>query len=84
MTVDPTGGTFISLAVDSNDRPHFAYNSLFLTGLHYAYWDGTTWTKQVIDATRTNHMTSIGLDAPEIRASATIRRKLPKATTHCF
>src|ERR1700722_19328723 len=63
MTVDPTGGTFISLVVDSNDRPHFAYNSLFLSGLHYAYWDGTTWTKQVIDATRTNHMTSIGLDS---------------------
>ena len=63
MTVDPEGGTFISLVVDSNDRPHFAYNSLFLSGLHYAYWDGTTWTKQVIDGTRTNHMTSIGLDA---------------------
>jgi len=63
MTVDPQGGTFISLVVDSKDRPHFAYNSLFLSGLHYAYWDGTRWTKEVIDATRTNHMTSIGLDA---------------------
>jgi hypothetical protein len=63
MAVDFQGGTFISLVVDSNDRPHFAYNSLFLSGLHYAYWDGTRWTKQVIDATRTNHMTSIGIDA---------------------
>jgi len=63
MVVDRQGGTFISLAVDSNNRPHFAYNSLFLTGLHYAYWDGKGWTKEVIDATRTNHMTSIAIDA---------------------
>ena len=63
MAVDAQGGTFISLAVDSNDRPHFAYNSLFLTGLHYAHWDGKQWVKEVIDATRTNHMTSIALDA---------------------
>src|SRR5580704_12221150 len=63
MTVDPQGGMFISMAVDSDDKPHFAYNSLFLTGLHYAYWDGKKWNKDVIDAARTNHMTSIATDA---------------------
>jgi len=65
MIVDTEGGTFVSLAVDSHDRPHFAYNSLYLTGLHYAHWDGTRWIKQVIDTERTNHLTSIGIDASE-------------------
>src|SRR5712691_12010055 len=35
--VDNKGnGTYISLAVDAEDRPHFAYNSHYETGLHYA------------------------------------------------
>jgi|SRR6516225_1167107 hypothetical protein len=63
MTVDTDGGTFISLAVDSKDRPHIAYNSMYLSGLHYAYWNGSRWIKQNIDPARTSHLTSIGLDS---------------------
>jgi hypothetical protein len=62
MQVDKQGGQFTSLAVDSHDHPHLAYNSRFLTGLHYAYWDGTRWQTQIIDHDRTNHFTSLQVD----------------------
>ena len=41
MDVDKPEGTFVALAVDGLGHPHFAYNSPFETGLHYAYWDGS-------------------------------------------
>jgi hypothetical protein len=63
MRVDTQAGQFASLAVDSLDHPHLAYNSRFLTGLHYAFFDGTHWQIQIIDHDRTNHLTSIQLDA---------------------
>jgi hypothetical protein len=63
MQIDKQAGQYASLAVDSHDHPHIAYNSRFLTGLHYAYWDGTRWQTQIIDDARTNHFTSIQLDA---------------------
>jgi hypothetical protein len=63
MQVDRQAGEFASLAVDSHDHPHFVYNSRYLTGLHYAYWDGTRWQTQIIDHDRTNHFTSVQVDA---------------------
>lgn len=63
MQVDKQGGQFASLAVDSHDRPHLAYNSRNLTGLHYSYWNGTQWQTQIIDHDRTNHFTSLQVDA---------------------
>src|SRR5271170_6375224 len=41
--VDPDGGTFVALTVDSRGFAHIAYNSPRLTGLHYAFWDGKQW-----------------------------------------
>jgi hypothetical protein len=36
---------------------------MYLSGLHYAYWNGSRWIKQNIDPARTSHLTSIGLDS---------------------
>jgi hypothetical protein len=63
MQVDKQAGQFASLAVDSHDHPHLVYNSRFLTGLHYAFFDGTHWRMQIIDHDRTNHFTSVQVDA---------------------
>jgi hypothetical protein len=63
MIVDTQAGQFASLAVDSQDHPHLVYNSRFLTGLHYAFFDGTHWQTQIIDHDRTNHFTSVQVDA---------------------
>jgi hypothetical protein len=61
--VDPDGGTFVSLTVDSQGFAHIAYNSPRLNGLHYAFWNGKQWQKFLIDTDRTSHQTSILLDA---------------------
>jgi hypothetical protein len=61
--VDSKGaGTYVSLAVDAADQPHFAYNSRFEDGLHYATWNGKKWLRQIIDSERINYYTSIQLD----------------------
>jgi hypothetical protein len=62
MVVDQDG-TYVSMALDSNNHPHFAYASKRETGLHYTYWDGATWRKQVIDSGHTNYYNSIQVDA---------------------
>ena len=62
MAVDQDG-TYVSMAVDNRDHPHFAYVSRRETGLHYAYWDGTKWHKQIIDPGHINYFTSIQLDS---------------------
>jgi hypothetical protein len=61
--VDGKGaGTYASLAVDAADQPHFAYNSRYEDGLHYATWNGKKWLRQIIDSERINYYTSIQLD----------------------
>lgn len=55
-------GTYVSLAVDKANRPHIAYNSKRENGLHYAYWDGSVWHKQVIDPGHINYLLSIQVD----------------------
>lgn len=61
MSVDEDAGTFVSLAVDAQGRPHMAYNSS--KGLRHAYWDNERWHIQTIDPVPTQFFTSIQLDA---------------------
>lgn len=61
MVVD-RDGTYLSLAVDSGDHPHLAYVSKNHTGLHYAFWDGKTWRRQIIDSGRVNFYNCIQVD----------------------
>lgn len=63
--VDPSGGTFASIAVDSRGWARLAYNSSKVTGLHYAEWDGKRWKTTLIDPVRTNHETSIQVDSQD-------------------
>jgi hypothetical protein len=56
-------GTYVRLAVDNSGHPHIVYNSKRETGLHYAFWDGTKWHKQIVDPGHTNYFTGIQLDA---------------------
>jgi hypothetical protein len=48
---DFASGKFNSLAIDSHGRPHVAYcNVVYETAsLRYAYWDGTSWRKEIIE-----------------------------------
>lgn len=55
-------GTYVSVAVDASDQPHFAYNSRYEDGLHYAAWNGKKWLREIIDPERINYYTSIQLD----------------------
>jgi len=55
-------GTYVSIAVDAADHPHFAYNSRYEDGLHYTTWNGTKWLRQIIDPEHINYYTSIQLD----------------------
>jgi hypothetical protein len=61
MSLGQESGTFVSLAVDSQGRPHMAFNTQ--RGLRYAYWDSQRWHTQIIDPIVTQFFTSIQLDA---------------------
>jgi hypothetical protein len=61
MVVD-RDGIYLSLAVDSADHPHLAYASNKHTGLHYAFWDGKTWRRQIIDSGRVSFYNCIQVD----------------------
>jgi len=63
--IDPTGGSYGTIAVDSKGRAHIAYNSFKVVGLHYAEWDGTQWQKAIIDPVHTTRETSIQLDSQD-------------------
>ena len=55
---------YISLAADSQGRPHLA----FITsgkGLMYAHWDGKMWSAMQIDDIRAAYYTSIAVDAAD-------------------
>jgi len=52
---------YLSLAVDSKGWPHFSFLSES-EGMEYAFWDGQTWQKVVIDNIRASYFNSIQLD----------------------
>lgn len=60
MLVDRDAGTFVSLALDLQGRPHMAYNSD--RGLRYAVWTDGRWRIQTIDPVPTEFFTAIQLD----------------------
>ncbi|MBK8575433.1 MAG: fibronectin type III domain-containing protein [Elusimicrobia bacterium] len=48
ITIDPTGGKYTSLKIDSSGNSHISY---FATNsLKYAKWDGVSWTTYTIDS----------------------------------
>ena len=55
-------GTYVSLAVDKDNHPHIAYNSKRENGLHYSYWDGNKWHKQIIDPGHIDYLLCIRVD----------------------
>ena len=55
-------GTYVSLAMDKSNHPHIAYNSKRENGLHYAFWDGSRWHRQVVDPGHINYLLSIQVD----------------------
>ena len=52
VTGSPLTGRSVSIAVDSNDRPHISYFVSEVGDLQYAYWDAETqrWRRQTVDA----------------------------------
>jgi len=63
MIVERHTGSFLSLAVDSKGFPHISCVGKWEDGLHYDYWDGQTWHKQIIDPGKVDYYNSIQLDA---------------------
>lgn len=63
MPVPETAHTYqyLSLAVDGQGHPHFAFESAD-DGLNYAYFDGQSWHRQVIDNIRVAYYNSIQID----------------------
>jgi hypothetical protein len=62
MVVD-TDGLYVSMAVDSRNHPHLAYDDGRERGLHYAYWDGKQWRRQIVDSGHVGFYNSIQVDA---------------------
>ncbi|HEC80335.1 MAG TPA: hypothetical protein ENI43_03665, partial [Firmicutes bacterium] len=61
-------GWFCSIALDSNDYPHIAYIKHDDHGnkyLSYAYWDGDSWNKEIVDelGDAVDNFTSIDVDS---------------------
>ncbi len=55
---------YVSLALDSSDHPHISYHNSLGTSLNYAYYDGASWTRTVIEsATNVGKYSSLVLDA---------------------
>ncbi|MGD9127442.1 MAG: PEP-CTERM sorting domain-containing protein [Planctomycetia bacterium] len=67
QTVDTTGGTFCSLALDDNGYPHISYSG-YSGGsyyyLKYAHYNGSSWSVQTIDTGKnTGRYSSIAIDS---------------------
>ncbi len=59
------GGTFTSLALDSQDRPHISYYEYSHQDLKYAHYDGTEWQIENADSGGVGMYTSLKLDSNE-------------------
>ncbi|MCK5291416.1 MAG: hypothetical protein KAR39_05330 [Thermoplasmata archaeon] len=61
-----TKGSFVSLALDSNDRPVLCYFNLTIPGLSCAFWDILGWRYEVVDASRySGAYVSLALDTQD-------------------
>jgi hypothetical protein len=63
-----SAGWYNSLQLDSNGRPHIAYDVIQAESVKYAAWNGTQWETKVVDtveygATGGHGFTSLALDA---------------------
>ncbi len=66
MVVDNHCSGFVSMALDSHQRPHIAFLDT-VNRLNYAYWDGAMWHSQAlsIHAKAIEFYTSIALDSED-------------------
>jgi len=62
-----------SLVLDSSGNPHLAYPDLQPLppggagqGIKYAYWTGSVWVKQGVDAVKSNQVPSLALDSSDV------------------
>jgi hypothetical protein len=62
-----------SLALDSSGDPHLAYPDLRPLppegagqGIKYAYWNGSAWVTQAVDAVRSSETPSLALDGSDV------------------
>lgn len=57
----------VSMAVDSQGRPHVSYGLSIVIGvgtqLKYAYWDGASWAGEIVDSGPIDSHSSIAMDA---------------------
>ncbi len=60
-------GFWISMALDSSDRPHFSYFDEFDDDLMYAEWNGFDWEIEIVDIDgMTGYFTSLAIDSYDI------------------
>ncbi|MBI4369605.1 MAG: hypothetical protein HY547_05185 [Elusimicrobia bacterium] len=67
-TIDGDGetGYWPSLDIDSNGRPHVAYNDSGRGQLKYAYWNGASWVLETVDGSgSTGYTPSMDLDGSD-------------------
>ncbi len=50
VEVGTQSGKWNSLFLDQNDLPHVAYSSFKMGELHYAYFDGQGWVRNILDS----------------------------------
>jgi hypothetical protein len=56
-------GYWLSMALDSSDRPHFSYFDEFDDDLMYAVWNGLDWEIEIVDIDgETGYFTSLVID----------------------
>jgi hypothetical protein len=65
MTVDDHCDGFSSMALDSHQNPHIAYQPYGSPGIRYAHWDGSAWRRETIhvNASLVQFYTSIAITA---------------------
>jgi len=61
------GSSYTSIALDSRDRPHIAYDAKPSHNLWYANWSGTSWNLEVVDTyPGSGDFASIAIDSNDL------------------
>ncbi len=55
-------GRYLSLRVDSQNRPHIAYSHWGTCGFSYMWWDGSSWQRDAAPCGVTDTFRSLGMD----------------------